>query len=97
MLAVGNQQLPEGATPTGAYANLVLAVGNYGAGAQANVTASSASLQQLTDQRNSVSGVSLDEESTNMILYQRAYEAAARVVTTVDSMLQTVVNMGVTS
>jgi len=96
MLAVRDQQLPEGVTPMGAYSNLVLAVGNYGASAQANVSASSTTLQQLTDQRNAVSGVSLDEESTNMILYQRAYQAAARVVTTVDSMLQTVLSMGVT-
>ena len=32
-----------------------------------------------------------------MIKYQRAYEAGARVVTTVDSMLQTLMNMGVTN
>jgi len=96
MLAVQGQPLPEGVTPMSAYANLVLAVGNYGANAQANVTASGASLQQLTDERNAISGVSLDEESTNMIQYQRAYEAAARVVTTVDSMLQTLLGVGVT-
>ncbi|MEN3359080.1 MAG: flagellar hook-associated protein 1 [Mycobacteriales bacterium] len=39
------------------------------------------------------SGVSLDEEMTNMITYQRGYEAAARVVSTVDSMLGTLINM----
>ena len=55
------------------------------------------SVQQLTDQRPSVSGVSLDEETTNMIRYQRAYEAGARVVTTVDSMFDTLMNMGVTT
>ena len=69
------------------YSNLVLQVGNLGANAQSDVTASDVSVQQLTDQRSSVSGVSLDEETTNMIRYQRAYEAGARVVTTVDSML----------
>jgi flagellar hook-associated protein 1 FlgK len=96
LIAVRDQALPSGVTPTGAYANLVLAVGNYGSNAQANVTASGASLRQLTDQRNAVSGVSLDEESTNMLQYQRAYQAAARVVTTVDSMMQTLLSMGVT-
>jgi flagellar hook-associated protein 1 FlgK len=96
MLNVRDQQLPEGLTPLGAYSNLVLAVGNYGSNAQANVTASTSSLQQLTDQRGAISGVSLDEESTNMIQYQRAYEAAARIVTTVDSMLQTLLSVGVT-
>lgn len=39
-----------------------------------------------------VSGVSLDEEMTNMITYQRGFEAAARVLSTVDSMLDTLIN-----
>jgi flagellar hook-associated protein 1 FlgK len=76
------------------YSNLVLQVGNLGANAQASVTASNLSVQQLTDQRSAVSGVSLDEESTNMIKFQRAYQAAARIVTTVDAMTQTVLAMG---
>ena len=71
------------------YSNLVLQVGSLGANAQSDVTSSNASVQQLTDQRSSVSGVSLDEETTNMIRYQRAYQAGARVVTTVDSMFDT--------
>ena len=95
MLAVRDQQLPLGTSPVDAYSNLVLAVGNYGSNAQADVNASDLSLRQLTDQRSAVSGVSLDEETTNMIQYQRAYQAAARVVTTVDSMMQTLLSMGV--
>jgi flagellar hook-associated protein 1 len=51
-------------------------------------------LQNLQDQRGSISGVSLDEEAANMVQYQRAYEAAARMVTTVDQMLQTIIHMG---
>ena len=97
LIALQNQQLPSGANPMDMYSNLVLQVGNLGANAKANVTADDLSVQQLTDQRSSVSGVSLDEETTNMIRYQRAYEAGARVVTTVDSMLQTLMNMGVTT
>jgi flagellar hook-associated protein 1 FlgK len=97
LIAQQNQQLPSGANPTDMYSNLVLQVGNLGANAKANVTASNLSVQQLTDQRSSVSGVSLDEETTNMIRYQRAYEAGARVVTTVDSMFDTLMAMGVTT
>jgi flagellar hook-associated protein 1 FlgK len=97
LLAVRDNKLPSGASPLDAYSNFVLSVGNYGANAQASVTAGDLILNQLNDQRSSISGVSLDEESTNMIQYQRAYEAAARVVTTVDSMMQTVLSMGVTT
>ncbi|KLU65885.1 flagellar hook-associated protein 1 [Desulfosporosinus acididurans] len=51
----------------------------------------------LTNQRDSVSGVSLDEEMTNMIQFQKSYTAAARVVTTLDDMLNTIVTgLGVT-
>jgi flagellar hook-associated protein 1 FlgK len=38
--------------------------------------------------------VSLDEEAANMTRYQQAYSAAARIVTTVNQMLETVINMG---
>jgi flagellar hook-associated protein 1 FlgK len=95
LIALQNQQLPAGANPIDTYSNLVLQVGNLGANAKANATASDLSVQQLTDQRSSVSGVSLDEESTNLIKYQRAYQAAARVVTTVDAMFTTLLAMGV--
>lgn len=47
---------------------------------------------QLENRRQEVSGVSLDEEMTNMIKFQHAYNAAARVVTAMDEMLETIVN-----
>jgi flagellar hook-associated protein 1 FlgK len=46
----------------------------------------------LTDQRDSLAGVSLDEEGITMIGAQRAYEAAARVITVVDEMLDQLIN-----
>jgi len=49
--------------------------------------------QMLLRQRDSVSGVSLDEEMTDLVKFQRAFEASARLITTVDEMLQTVVNL----
>ena len=52
---------------------------------------------QLTNQRESVSGVSLDEEMINLTKYQKSFSAAARVVTMMDDLLDTIVNrMGVT-
>jgi flagellar hook-associated protein 1 FlgK len=44
-----------------------------------------------------VSGVSLDEEASNLLLYQRAYQAAAQAITTVSQMLETAINMGASS
>ncbi len=53
-------------------------------------------VQQVDNSRQSVQGVSLDEEMTNMIQAQHAYDAAARVITTMDQALDTVINgMGI--
>lgn len=48
--------------------------------------------QALSMQRESVSGVSLNEEAANIVKSQKAYEAAARLMSTIDSMLDTVIN-----
>ncbi len=47
---------------------------------------------QADASRSSQSGVSLDEEMANMLMFQRGYEGAARVLTSVDSMLDTLIN-----
>lgn len=49
-------------------------------------------VDQLLNRRDSMSGVSLDEEMAKIIQYQRAYQAAARIISTVDEMLDTIVN-----
>lgn len=50
----------------------------------------------MGNQRESLSGVSLDEEMTNLVRFQKSYGAAARLVTTLDSMLERILAMGVT-
>ncbi len=53
-------------------------------------------VDQVDSQRQSVSGVSIDEEMANMIKYQHAYDASARMITTIDQMLDKIINgMGV--
>ncbi|MCE5231073.1 flagellar hook-associated protein FlgK [bacterium] len=49
--------------------------------------------QQLQGLAESVSGVSLDEEATNLIQFQRAYEAASKVIGVTDEMLQTIIGL----
>jgi flagellar hook-associated protein 1 len=93
--AIHDQRLIDGSTPTDAYRQLIFQVGNEVATSSAELESSQLVLQQLEDQRGSISGVSLDEEAAHMVEYQRAYEAAARMVTTVDEMLATVIHMGV--
>jgi flagellar hook-associated protein 1 FlgK len=94
MLAVQQQTVAGGQNPTDFYSSLVFGLGSSVANAQAEAEASSAILQQLQQQRGSVSGVSLDEEATSLVRYQQAFEAAARVITTVSDMLNTVIQMG---
>ena len=53
-------------------------------------------VNQMYILRENVSGVSLDEEMANLIKYQKSYMSAARLVTMLDSMLENVLNMGIT-
>jgi flagellar hook-associated protein 1 len=48
--------------------------------------------QLVRSQRDAVSGVSLDEEMADLMKFQRAFQASSRVFTTIDSLLDTVVN-----
>jgi len=60
--------------------------------AQQSSDDSSMMMTMVDNQRQSVSGVSIDEEMTNMIRYQQAYNAAARYVSAVNGLLDTLIN-----
>ena len=94
LMAVETNALPSGTNPVDSYANLVAFTGNLAQQAQSGVTASTASLNRLNDLLGSISGVSINEETSNMLTYQNAFQAAARVVNTVDQLTQVVLNMG---
>ena len=93
MYALRNQAIITGQSPTDYYSGIVFNVGNTASNASAEQSASNLVLRQLNDQRSSVSGVSLDEEAANLMRYQQAYAASAQVVSTINSMLETVINM----
>lgn len=50
-------------------------------------------IQQLKNQKSSYSGVSIDEEMTNVIKYQRSYEAAAKLIKVVNDMMETIIQL----
>ncbi|MGB7555626.1 MAG: flagellar hook-associated protein FlgK [Candidatus Korobacteraceae bacterium] len=91
--AVANQAVSNGLTPTQSYASLVFQSGSAVSDSTAELNASNTMLQQLQQQESSVSGVSMDEEASNLLQYQRAYQAAAEAISTVNQMLQTAINM----
>jgi flagellar hook-associated protein 1 FlgK len=82
-----------GQNPISYYSGLVFQVGSQASTASSQLSGANLLVQQLQDQIGSVSGVSLDEEGANLILYQNAYEAAARVAGVVETLFQTAIAM----
>jgi len=97
MLNLQSQEVINGSTPTDAFSNLTFEIGNTISQANSNATATGNILTQLQNQQGSIEGVSLDEESSNLLLYQRSYQAAAKVISTVDTLMGNVLDMGVTN
>lgn len=92
--AVLTNALPSGQTAAQSYASLVYQVGDATSAASTQSTAIGQNLLALTNQQSSESGVNIDEETTNLIRYQTAYEAAARIVSTVQALSTITLNMG---
>jgi flagellar hook-associated protein 1 FlgK len=76
----------------GYYSSAVTSLGQSIDGVQSQLSDQTAVQTMVQQQRNSVSGVNQDEELTNMMTYQRAFEAQARVINTVNDLLDVVVN-----
>lgn len=95
--AVADQPVAAGQTPTNYYSNIVFAVGNDVSNSSAELSSAQSILNQLQDQQGSISGVSLDEEASNMVQYQRAFDAAANVVTTINDISRTKASSSTTS
>lgn len=85
--------LPSGQTISQAYASLLDQVGSAASDAKTQSTAIGDNILQLTNQQGSVSGVSTDEETTNLIRFQTAYQAAARIVSTIQQLNSVTINM----
>ena len=82
-----------GQTFSQSYAGTVSDLGDAISSATDQLNTSQAVSTTLTNQRSSTSGVSIDQEMTNLLQFQKAYEASAKLVSTVDAMMETVINM----
>ncbi|MBN2714792.1 MAG: flagellar hook-associated protein FlgK [Deltaproteobacteria bacterium] len=77
-----------------AYANIVGQVGVDARRANDSTKVTQNTIANVETIRDSASGVAMDEELTFMLAYQRAYQASARIITTTDQMIQTILSMG---
>jgi flagellar hook-associated protein 1 FlgK len=85
--ALGNQ------TFSGTYSGIVANLGDALSNVNQQVTDQNVVANMLKQQRDSVSAVSMDEEMTDLMKFQKAYQASARIVNVVNEMLDTVINM----
>ena len=74
------------------YNALVSSIGIQSASAQAGVRQQEGVLLQLSNRRESISGVSIDEELINLIQFQQAFNASARLISLVEELFDTLIN-----
>jgi flagellar hook-associated protein 1 FlgK len=74
------------------FADAVARVGLWGEQSDRALEIQNRIMKQLKDMRDSISGVNIDEELSQMIKYQHGYAAAARFISTFNEMLDTIIN-----
>lgn len=79
-------------SPDEAYSSLVGELGRASASAQQQQATQTVITNSVDNLHATSAGVSFDEEVSNMLLYQKAFQASARVLSTMDSMLDTLIN-----
>ena len=82
-----------GTTTQGYLTNMVGKLGTQSKNLQDNNDIKDNTLQQITTKRDSLTGVNLDEELTDLVRFQRSYEASAKIMTTLSQTLTTILNM----
>jgi flagellar hook-associated protein 1 FlgK len=92
---LASANIVNGQTASGFLASFLGQIGSDTAAAMTNNGAQQATLTQLTTQRDSLSGVSLDQEASNLTQYQRAYQAASQVFNIANSIMASAINLGV--
>ena len=88
-----NQMIIAGKTPTDYYRGIVSDAGVDSQAAKRNLTFQVTIVAELESRRQQVSGVSLDEEASNLIMYQKSYEAAAKMISLADELMTALLGM----
>lgn len=78
--------------PDALYRSFIVALGVDSQTTQRRYEIQVVAKERVDEARSSVSGVNIDEEMVNMVQFQKAYDAAARFMTTIDEMLDTLIN-----
>ena len=78
--------------PDREYQRLVVDLGAHSQATQRRAEIQAATLTEVDAERTSQSGVNLDEEMSNLVQYERSYQAAAKVISTIDEMLDVLIN-----
>jgi len=92
---LATQSIIDGQTPSNFYSNLVSTLGATVSEATTQNTALTASVTQLQTQVNSLSGVNLNDEASNLEEFQRSYQAASQVFTILNTIMASAMNLGV--
>lgn len=82
----------DGSSVTDKYSEIVFRIGSQVQTAQTTAKTQEAILNNLKLKKESVSGVSIDEEISNMMKFQHAYNASARMINVIDGILNTIIN-----
>jgi len=94
-LKQGNRMIGHAHNPEEFYNGLISKLGTESRTAEDAATRQKDNLTQLNNLRQSVMGVSLDEEMSNMVQFQQSYNASARMINTMNEMLDTIMRLGV--
>ena len=83
----------DGQTFSGRHGQTISWLGQEVANARTNLEDQTTISQFIRDQRDSVSGVSVDEEMANLVMFQKAFQASAKLISMTDEMLATIIDM----
>jgi flagellar hook-associated protein 1 FlgK len=95
MANLENQGIVQDVSPTAYFSDMVTSLGSLTSEVSSENTAQQAALTQLNDQINSVSGVNLNDEATQLETLEQSYQAASKLFTVLDQVMVSALNLGV--